>query len=643
MLQYDKTRTTTLDDTLRDGVNSSSGQCVLTVAQIKLILSAMLALLASSGVLLAQAAAKPDQLLTGIWGTEQSLGPLVRGTLTIDGRQDNWRAGITGFNVSVEHNGGRITFELPDSAGEFRGSLDPASNTVSGDWIQPAGVVNSNRYATPVRLVAASASVWRGEVVPLSGSISFYISIQPQPSGSLTAVVTNPEYNLFRRRFYDVALNGSTVTFTNPKRTGDHFIGTYDKASDQLWLPLLDSYPPLPLSRRNRGGALGFYARTPATAEYAYTKPVPGTDGWPSASLAEVGINERPIVALVKTILTADPTDNAVDIDSLLIARHGKLVLEEYFHGFDQERPHDMRSASKTFAPVLVGIARGRGIKLGPDTPVYPLFSADGTSTHWDARKSQLTLKGLMTMTSGFACDDNDDTSPGNEDNMESQTAQPNWYKYTLDLPMVAEPGGKHALYCSADLNLVGGAVSQATHLWLPQFFDQYLARPLQFHTYHINLMPNGEAYMGGGLYLRPRDELKLGQLYLSGGLWNGRRIVSKDWVQQSTAAYSTFDPQTDYDAPHEYGLGWHINHLRVGDRVFRTYSAGGNGGQIVMVIPDLDMVVGFNGENYGEFSKWYRWGLQLVPQYIIPAAGTARSSMSGQLTQRVQKDLPGQ
>ena len=61
------------------------------------------------------------------------------------------------------------------------------------------------------------------------------------------------------------------------------------------------------------------------------------------------------------------------------------------------------------------------------------------------------------------------------------------------------------------------------------------------------------------------------------------------------------------------------------------------------MVIPDLDMVVGFNGGNYGEFSKWYLWWLQLVPQYIIPAAGTARSSMSGQLTQRVQKDLSGQ
>jgi CubicO group peptidase (beta-lactamase class C family) len=578
-------------------------------------------LLASSVAVMAQAAAKGDQSLVGLWGTEQLFGPLVRGTLTIDARQPQWRASIAGFQVFVDQSDGRVTFSLPDGAGEFRGSLDHASKIMNGEWVQPAGVVNNNRYATPVTLVAVGPSVWRGEVVPLDDRVSFYVSIQPQPGGSLTAVIVNPEYNFFRRRSYDVALNGSTVTFTNPKRSDDHFAGSYDKASDRLLLLLLDSYPPLPLSRRDQGDALGFYARTSGTSNYAYTTPIAENDGWQTASLAEVGLSEQPIAALVEKILTADPTDNPLDIDSLLIARHGKLVFEEYFHGFDEQRPHDMRSASKTFAPVLVGIARDHGIKIGPDTPVYSLFPEDKPFAHWDARKSQVTLQALMTMTSGFACDDNDDTSPGNEDNMQSQTAQPDWYTYTLDLPMSAQPGGKHAIYCSADLNLVGGAVAHTTQSWLPTFFEEYVARPLQFYTYHINLMPTGEAYMGGGLYLRPRDELKIGQLYLSGGIWNHRRVVSQDWVRQSITAYSTFAPQTNYDAPHEYGFGWHVNGLRGGDNVFVAYSAGGNGGQIVMVIPELDLVVGFNGGSYGEFAKWYRWGLQFVPQYIIPAA----------------------
>jgi len=118
---------------------------------------------------------------------------------------------------------------------------------------------------------------------------------------------------------------------------------------------------------------------------------------------------------LIEKILTADPTDNPVDIDSLLIARHGNLVIEGYFHGFDKERPHDMRSASKTFAPILAGIARDRSVNLSSDTPIYPLFLEDEPFPHWDARKSHVPLKALMTMTSGFACDDNNDTSPGNE------------------------------------------------------------------------------------------------------------------------------------------------------------------------------------------------------------------------------------
>jgi CubicO group peptidase (beta-lactamase class C family) len=590
---------------------------VIRVALIVLIFSSAAKVLAQNPAV--EADAGPNALL-GLWGSEQVFGPLVRGSLTIDGRESQWRASIAGFNVPVERDEKRITFVLPGGVGEFRGRLSTVSKTIDGDWIQPAGVVNNNRYATPIQLASVRASVWRAMVLPLDDRVSFYASIQPKPDGTMTAFIINPEFNMFRRRSYDVTLKDGTVTFNNPKNENDHFQGTYDTTTGSLQLAVLDSYPPLLFSRR-KGDAVGFFPRTPATQEYIYTKPISSDDGWATATLSETEMEAQPIAALVEKILTADQTDNPVNIQSLLIARHGKLVFEEYFYGFNQERSHDMRSAAKTFAPVLVGIARDRGIKIDPETPVDALFPDEKPFANVDERKTHVTLKTLMTMTSGFACDDNDDASPGNEDNMQNQSAQPDWYKYTLDLPMAGEPGGKHAVYCSANLNLVGGAVSHATRSWLPEFFDAYLARPLQFRTYHMNLMLTGEAYLGGGLYLRPRDQLKLGQLYLSGGLWAGRRVVSKEWVQQSTTAYSAFNQQTDFDANHEYGYGWHINQLTVGNRVFRTYSAGGNGGQIVMVIPELDLVVGFNGGSYGEFNRWYRWGLQLVPQYVIPAA----------------------
>src|SRR5438105_10103482 len=502
---------------------------ILAIALMALIASFPVQSSAQDTAIATDAASK--SALVGLWGAEQVFGPLVRGDLIIDGRTPQWRASIAGFNVPVERDQNRVTFILPGGAGEFRGHLSTTSKTIDGDWIQPAGVVNNNRYATPVHLTPLNTSVWRGAVLPLDDRISLYVSLHAKPDGSLTAFITNPEFNDFRRRSYDVTLKDGTVTFSNPKQANDRFEGRFDKSTDHLSLALLDAYPSLQFSRRKQDDALGFAPRTPAVQKYAYTKPISGDDGWATASLADAGLDEQPIAALVEKILTADPANNSVNIHSLLIARHGKLVLEEYFYGFDQQRAHDMRSAAKNIDPVLAGIARDRGIKIGPETPVYPLFSEQKPFANWDERKRRLTLKALMTMTSGFACDDNEDASPGNEDNMQSQVAQTDWYKYTLDLPMAAEPGGKRAVYCSADLNLVGGAVGHASGSWLPEFFDEQLARPLQFHGYHINLMPTGEAYMAGGLYLRPRDELKLGQLYLSGGVWNGPRVVSKHWV----------------------------------------------------------------------------------------------------------------
>ena len=116
-----------------------------------------------------------------------------------------------------------------------------------------------------------------------------------------------------------------------------------------------------------------------------------------------------------------------------------------------------------------------------------------------------------MTMTSGLACDDNDDSLLGNEDVMQEQDKQPDWYKYTLDLPLLRDRGGNAAVYCSAGMNLVGGIIQQATGLWLPDFSDENVAGPMQIQHYYWNLMTNGEGYAAGGLRLRPRDALKLG------------------------------------------------------------------------------------------------------------------------------------
>ena len=554
--------------------------------------------------------------LAGLWGVEAIVGSQASGELTIDSRGGSWQARLAGYQVSVTVDRDQLRFTLPGNGGEFRGWVDKNTHVIRGQWIQPRGQILQNRYATPVELRPLAPSVWKGQIVPLEQRISVYANITASPQGELNAVLINPEFNFFRNRVFAVSRDGGKVHLD---AKGWKLEGTYNEKTDTLSLQVADFLPPFQLSRRTNN-APGFYPRTPDdNTAYHYRTPIEEGDGWATARLTDEGLDESPIHELMDQILNAGGTNAALSIHSLLIARHGRLVLEEYFHGYDGHRPHDMRSASKTFAPVLVGLAREHGSKLMPQSQVYPAFSHYKSFDNWDARKSTVTLRDIMTMTAGNACNDNDDDSPGNEDRM--QQASSDWYKYTLDLPMLRSPGGENAVYCSGDLNLVGGVVANNTGRWLPELFEEDLARPLEFGQYHLNLMPDGEAYMGGGAYLLPRDELKLGQLFLDGGVWHGKRILNRTWVEESISMHSKFDPQYSLGQEHEYGYGWHINYLKGRGQTYRAIAAQGNGGQFVVVIPSLDLVIGINGGAYGQFSSWYKWELELIPRFIIPAA----------------------
>jgi CubicO group peptidase (beta-lactamase class C family) len=559
--------------------------------------------------------------LDGVWGAEARFGMPLEGELTLDGREGAWRASVAGLQAAVERNGNDIRFTLPGNVAEFRGTRNPAKNSIRGQWIQQGGKILDNQYASPLELRSVAPSVWRGEVAPLDQRVSLYISISSK-GGKSTATISNPEANFFRRRVYAVTQNGDKVSL---EAQSSKIEGTWDQKSGVLSLQVVNWLPGFQFKRRNAQEAVGFYPRTASGGvAWSYREPVPEADGWATASMQAVGLDKKPIAELIDRILTADPTDTSLKIHSLLIARHGRLAVEEYFYGFDRDRVHDMRSASKTFGPVLAGLAKQQGAKLSPQTPVYPLFRQYSSFGNWDPRKQKVTLRDIMTMTAGNACDDNNDESPGNEDRMQSGE-QHDWYKYSLDLPMLKEPGGEDAVYCSADLNLVGGAVAAATGRWIPDLFDELLARPVQFARYYLNLMPDGQAYMGGGAYLRPRDQLKLGQLYLSGGLWNGKSILNRGWVTESTSPHSHFSPANSLGQKHEYGYGWHIHDLANGAKTYRVFAAEGNGGQFVIAIPELDLVVGITGGSYGEFAQWYLWELELLPRFIIPAATAAQ------------------
>jgi CubicO group peptidase (beta-lactamase class C family) len=317
-----------------------------------------------------------------------------------------------------------------------------------------------------------------------------------------------------------------------------------------------------------------------------------------------------PIVDLVQTIIDT-PMDSIASpyIHALLIARHGKLVVEEYFHGYTAGMPHETRSASKSVTSTLIGLALHDGAPLEVSTPVYDLMYDGNPPDKLDPRAGRMTLEHLLTMTPGLACDDNESDSPGQEETMQSQSEQPDWAQYTLDLPMAHEPG-EHAAYCSASPNLALAMLRNATDTWIPELYQRLFAEPLQTGRYHMNLMPNGEAYGGGGQYIKARDFLKMGQVFLDDGSWKGERVLSDEWVHHAIMPKSHMFDQG-------YGYLWWILDYPYKDRTVQAFYAGGNGGQYVIGIPELDVVVVFFGGNYSQ-SVLHKPKRVYVPNYII-------------------------
>lgn len=560
-----------------------------------------------------------EKTIIGLWGATKSFGPSLRGQFRLIREKKDWKATIAGTVglVKVAHD--RVTVTTPDSDGHFAGYFTSGNRSIRGHWIQPKGIATGVEWATPVELIRSGNTSFVGTIVPLEEAVTIYMDVRAESDGTLVAVLRNPDGRWQSARV-KLMLAGSAFKLISLNDSVVLNEGDYDRQKDVLRLREPNLGTIFELRRQSHDQATGFYPRTSGARHYKYHQPTTEDDGWRTASLTDEGFSEEKISSFLQTIIDTDPGKPAAPlIHSLLIARHGKLVLEEYFYGFDKESRHDMRSGGKTFASVLSGIAIDRGAHFNALSRVYSLFPNYKTFANPDPRKQEMTVEHLMTMTSGFDCDENSDgDKPGNEGNMQSQTTQPDWYKFMLDTPLANAPGDSFA-YCSGAVNLIGGIIHDTTHVWLPEFFDRYYAQPLQIKRYHFNLTPTGEGYLGGGIHIRPRDELKLGQLFLDGGVWNGKRVVSRSWVETSIAPHPMKAHGRD-------GYNWHLNEIKMGQHVFREYEANGNGGQLMMVIPELDMAVMFTAGNYGNYGVWRRFREEFLPQYIIAAVSSKPS-----------------
>ena len=559
----------------------------------------------------------PADPLLGIWASETTFTPALRGELVVTRSVSDWRAQLGSVTTRFRNTGDSVRFAFPGDLGQFRGILIEHSSAIKGFWIQSPGMI-LGPYASPLTLRSKGVNLWRAQVTPLEDTYALFLIVSRDSAGSLVAVFRNPERNhRGGAAQFSVRRVGDSVFLTarpDTTKPAIRYAATFDSTLQRLTL----SWPPLGqtlvLAPRRPDQAVGLFPRLPRDSRYTYAPPLAEDDGWQSAAAHAVGFDEQKLETLVRRIADTVPTlPRAPFIHSILIARNGKLVLEEYFAGFQRDFVHDTRSAAKTFTSVLLGAAMLGGAGISPETPIASVLRYAAPFANPDPRKQRITLAHLMTHNSGLACDDNADDSPGNEDTMWSQSAQPDFWKFMLDLPMATDPG-THYAYCSGGMNLAGGGLAVATKTWLPELFDRTLARPLQFGRYYFNLTPTLEGYLGGGMRIRPRDLLKVGQLYLNGGIWNGKRIVAQSWVIQSTSQ------QIDASIKDGDGYAWHRATFKSGTRTYREYEANGNGGQFIIVVPELDLAVVFTAGNYGDYRVWRLFRDDIVANAVISA-----------------------
>ncbi len=258
---------------------------------------------------------------------------------------------------------------------------------------------------------------------------------------------------------------------------------------------------------------------------------------------------------------------------SLLIQQHGELIGESYFNGRSPNRPFNIKSASKSIIGLLTGIAIEEGFIPSVDEPITTYFS-DYFEENPDSLKEQITVRNLLSMQAGLRS-----TSSGNYG---AWVMSRNWVEYALDQDFVSRIDGR-MVYSTGTSHLLSVIITKASGMSTKAFAEKYLFDPMDITVGGWDRDPQG-FYMGGNnLALKPSDMLKIGQMLIDDGVWNGEQIISMDWIIDSfkTYTYSNYNP---------YGYGYQWWNKKTGK--YTTLFAWGHGGQYIMMIPELDAVV---------------------------------------------------
>ncbi|HME92185.1 MAG TPA: serine hydrolase, partial [Myxococcaceae bacterium] len=314
------------------------------------------------------------------------------------------------------------------------------------------------------------------------------------------------------------------------------------------------------------------------------------TDGWRESPPEAQGLSSTELAKALEVT-----QQRAMPIHSLLLIRHGVVVLDVSFYPFPAGSRHDLASVTKSVDSALVGVALQMGAIADTTQPAFAFLPYRPSKT--DKRRDAIRIEDLLGMQSGLDCG-----FKSGEPELRQMMRSANWVQTAVDLPMRSAPGGEFG-YCSENYHLLSAVLTSATGLSMEAFAKKYLFGPLGIQDVYWPADPQGVTHGWGDLQLKPRDLAKIGYLFLHGGQWEDKQLLSRAWVERSTA------PRIAFDKWNVYGYGWWTHpELPPG-----FYEAIGRGGVRLSIWPEKDVILVLTGGGFepGELVPFLRASLK--------------------------------
>lgn len=296
-------------------------------------------------------------------------------------------------------------------------------------------------------------------------------------------------------------------------------------------------------------------------------------------------------------------------VTGMTISVDGAVIVNAAAPGHGEAKRHDIRSATKSVTALLVGVLVDEGKLKDVDTPAAKILPDDFANITNDDPRRDITVRDLLTMRAGLACDDWAPASVGHEDKMYETK---NWTRFLLSQP-VAHERGRHFSYCTGGVVLLGRVIEKLAGEPVPDFARRALFAPLGVADVKWEPTPEGGTDTGGHIRLSAADMEKIGRLVLRQGDWNGRRLISAAWIGAATSKQTDI-PERKFD----YGYLWWLDTIERDGKRHPVAFAMGNGGNFIFVLPDQRAVVAFTAENFNSPKQFIP--AELLRDRIMPA-----------------------